>query len=267
MTKINSTKDLPNWFSIENYAVFRKFDKKELKKQLDIRLELYTILLLNLEEEHTDSSSPFECNQEVWESIINNTVAVKNKIELSDDDKSFCNARISWLGGVRGIFAFEAHHFVERSTDKGLVIDDTNAEHIDYQREWLGGDMSGIEKRFDFPRVNEAVYLSVNLKNYSDAEILKSFEKLLPKWRRELQIPSPSIVFAKDSDDAKIIPYKLLPLLDLLIWSNSIGAKIPNRVLAIALFPTGEKGETEIKQTIMPLLNKLVSDNYRRLEK
>ena len=63
----------------------------------------------------------------------------------------------------------------------------------------------------------------------------------------------------------KIIEYRVLPYIDLMIWANINNFSIPHGVMAVALFPHGDRDNFMIIQTIKPFIDKLMT--YESLEK
>ncbi|MGP9437433.1 DUF6387 family protein, partial [Ewingella sp. AOP8-B2-18] len=58
----------------------------------------------------------------------------------------------------------------------------------------------------------------------------------------------------------KIVEYRVLPYMDLISWAIENEAVITHGVLAVSLFPDGEKDGFAIAQTIKPFVEKLVAD-------
>lgn len=113
--------------------------------------------------------------------------------------------------------------------------------------------------------IENTKYIHVKLdRNMPDSIIIKELERLLPEYRRYLQIPETEKIFKK-SDVAKIIDYKIIPLADLTTWAAYVKKHIPYRVLAAALFPDGYKGEEELRKTIIPLMQKVMDLKYLRV--
>lgn len=147
---------------------------------------------------------------------------------------------------------------------EGLIK--TTDEDFIFKNELSLGDLSRIEQFFDVGGICDGAAIYLNLEGYSNKEILNSVEALLPKWREQLNIPEPlNVSFAKNADIKKILDYKIIPLIDLMIWCEINDREITHSVYAGTLFPSFNRGDTEFKQTILPFLNKIISDDYRKL--
>ncbi|HBD5087637.1 TPA: hypothetical protein KKL48_004996, partial [Escherichia coli] len=112
--------------------------------------------------------------------------------------------------------------------------------------------------------------VSVDLLHNRDDELIEAFTKLLPKWRSELSIVEPDkpIAGSWESIRRKIIDYKIIPLIDLLSWELSTDRKISLGVLAVSLYPDGEKDTFAIAQTVKPFLEKIMrSDSLEKIRK
>lgn len=110
------------------------------------------------------------------------------------------------------------------------------------------------------------VWVSLNLRLYSDEELVAVLKHLLPDWRAQIDIDEPSPSIGKRSAIKKLVSYKVIEYLDLLLWSKASEILIPHKIMVLALFPNGEKGEVEFTQTILPFVKMVIQDNYRWLE-
>lgn len=262
---INTTKDLPLWYARKNYQKFDNFDTNKLKEQFAIRVEIFNWMKLSKELDDFNPEYPFGEYQYVWESIMKDTIAIKNPYLPDEIDNPQPLRRLNTSNSVKGVKAWTAYHFIQETSQKGLIleVDDHGPTFIP---DFCTGDISMLSKYFSYSSDIQGLYINPDIENYSDAEILESIKELLPQWRDQLGLPEPEIKFAKTSDFKKIKTYSLLPLFDLIMWAESVGQKIPPRIMTIALFPHGEKGETELSVTIYPFINKMMDDSYRELK-
>lgn len=102
------------------------------------------------------------------------------------------------------------------------------------------------------------LYVSINL-NHDDSELIENFKSLLKKWRQELNINEPE----KDKSwwyvKNRILEYKIIPILDILNLASACGLQISNRLIAIAVYPHGERDGFGISQTVMPFIDKSIT--------
>ena len=102
--------------------------------------------------------------------------------------------------------------------------------------------------------------ISINL-NAPDYQILQELKQLLPGYRKELKARTPRKLF-KQTDLRKILEYKIIPLSDLILWSKAEKKSISLNILADALFPDGSKDEEDIRKTVIPFMEKVISEQY-----
>lgn len=99
-----------------------------------------------------------------------------------------------------------------------------------------------------------------------DEILLSEFKRLIPIWRKELNVEkSLSISSSWAVVRKKIIDYKVIPYIDLTIWAYANRITIPHGIMSIALFPCGERDLFSIAQTIKPFVETLMA--FESLEK
>lgn len=143
---------------------------------------------------------------------------------------------------------------------KGLVeVQSTDASrpivNVDYLSENFGGE----------------VVIKFNLEEYSDDELVTEFKELIKYWRNEAGIDEPDRIGNRVglSTLKKLITYKVIPFVDLLIWESANNKKISNEMLARILFPlTNLDSEimsgVQIKDTIRPFVEKILHGDFLR---
>ncbi|CDH23231.1 DUF6387 family protein [Xenorhabdus bovienii] len=112
----------------------------------------------------------------------------------------------------------------------------------------------------DFLELDSTIVIQLDL-DVDDSLIIDSVKRLLPIWRKDLGIEplEKPISSSWEVLRNKILNYKIIPLLDLLIWEKKTKNKITNGVLAVTLYPDGEFDSINIAQTIKPFLEKILS--------
>ena len=78
-----------------------------------------------------------------------------------------------------------------------------------------------------------------------------------------MKIPEPSKRFIKSSEISKIRSYRIIPILDLMIWEAQTDNSVPKSVIAALVFPIGEMGSEDLSggnAKISNLLNILLSE-------
>lgn len=105
----------------------------------------------------------------------------------------------------------------------------------------------------------------VDLASFSDAELVEHFQKSLVEWRELLGVPEPKRKVSTPSVIGKLKAFRIIPLLDLLIWELENDAKIKKSILAGLLFHDFESGNAELesgKGKIMRFLDKVMASSF-----
>ncbi len=281
MKKISSIKDLPKWFNLDNYKCISSLTTDEIKIQIQIRRDMINgFEFIN----HTFNDNDNEIltfqyggDDLNWKQIQQGDVILKKhkyseKYKLSetkskeDSIERYKNEvlNLKSSASISGVTSLMAYFHVKSLLVNKLI--DEEKEHTNFKTELLEADIDIVKMKYKLQEHLSDVNIQIDLENNTDKEIVADLKKLLPMWREQLSIEEPEgILFSKQIDYEKVRPYKILPLLDLMIWELMTNQKIPLRVMTVALFPNAEKGETELKQTVIPLTKKLLSEDYRDL--
>ncbi|MFS7249086.1 DUF6387 family protein [Rahnella rivi] len=272
--KINSKKDLPKSFDLKKYTSLETMSDKDLFRQLYWRSE-------DLDITHTDI--PDFGLQVASEYPIHNNIGdpfgeIKESEWFLDKQKKYETQpnliNMSYGEGIKPVMRFEVSLMSKLNSESGywkgkpIIVDDDMIGDLfteDNGMFWavMREPINLLNPAFDNPMV------TIDLNNRDDV-LIEALTTLLPKWRKELKMPEPSkpVSGGWDSIRRKIIEYKIIPLIDLLSWANSTDSKISLGVLAVALFPDGEKDTFIIAQTIRPFLDKLITiDSLEKIRK
>ena len=99
---------------------------------------------------------------------------------------------------------------------------------------------------------NSTVFLDISLTRATDKEILNQIEQLLPIWRESLNMPSPPKLGDTPSIIGKVIPYKIIPYLDLKIWIATTTQKLTYPNLVELLYPNDDTRSVDnFKQVVV----------------
>ncbi|EOV9570223.1 DUF6387 family protein [Cronobacter turicensis] len=113
-----------------------------------------------------------------------------------------------------------------------------------------------------------AMYMAIDIKK-TDEEILSDLEKLLPVWRKELNIDPPEKKRSWEYMRNKILSYRIIALMDLLeivkIYTALTDIRVPKRLISLALYPEGERDGFGLDQTVIPFLEKIRGKSYKLL--
>ncbi|MEX9881391.1 DUF6387 family protein [Providencia rettgeri] len=115
------------------------------------------------------------------------------------------------------------------------------------------------------------IVIKCNLDEYSDDELVTEFKELIKYWRAEAGIDDPERANNRIglSTLKKLITYKVIPFIDLLIWEMANNKKINNEMLARVLFPLTKSDSeimsgVQIKDTIRPFVEKIIHEDLLR---
>ncbi|WP_448556026.1 DUF6387 family protein [Thalassotalea montiporae] len=276
MGKIKDIDDLPKWFKLENYKYINQLSANEIKDQLVYREDIhYQLRFIDLdkfygskvliEERGEILFSDYILNQR-WKQIKTGQVIIDKfcyPITLPESESMAGYAKKLTLPSslfIRGVSNSYVQHYISRLLEAGLVK--TSDDGLSFPVTSYCGDIDLSNKDLLFTQ-SGSININIDLYNATDKVIIQEIKKMLPLWRKSLDIEEPkNNYFSRRLDYDKVPSYKIIPLLDLLMWAQIEQKKIPLRVLTSVLFPKGEKGETELKQTILPMARRFISSNY-----
>ncbi|NBQ69365.1 MAG: hypothetical protein EBU46_11265 [Nitrosomonadaceae bacterium] len=143
---------------------------------------------------------------------------------------------------------FFAQIFDDRGTDLRLPL------KYKYQ-DWIDKPIDNLVDAFNTRRI------TVNLQ-IPDKILLEQFRKLLLEVRKPTRRIGITLEAKTKPDFAAWMKFGLLPYLDLHIWKKETGIKIPNRVVADAIFLPGEGGEEVVRKTTHKIAQEVMSNKY-----
>ncbi len=281
METIKTKKDLPDWFDLKNYDCLVGLSNDELKWQLDARISVINLLKRYPNENSRQKDMILLKNlpeYQILKEMNNTSPLISSEHQTCKTQGKILDVWLAKTGSISGIKASTVslinkrqkaielkwkEDYIESQRDLGLSEQDKKIHANIY---FLAQDYNILAKNSDDETICKSLLLDIDIKKYTDKEIISDLAKLLPIWREQLSIEEPQdIKYAKKSDLKKILHYKIIPLADLYIWCKNYNVQIPHRVYAGVLFPDFSRGEVEFKQTIFPFFKKLVSDEYRIL--
>jgi hypothetical protein len=121
------------------------------------------------------------------------------------------------------------------------------------------GDLSSGETSIDISkRGSSFVRIDFSL---PDKALIEQFKQYLIDYRQKFPNSFEEEQY-KYPNFNKWIDFGILPFLDLKIWQLQTSNKIPNRVMADAIYPDGEKGEEMIRKTTQKITRTIMSYKY-----
>lgn len=246
--RITNKKNLPEWFSLEKYKEISGMSDYDFINQI-----IYRVF---------DSLDGFDKEKDYFDKVIKS--GGFNQLDTEEKEQNELNlgphqliASDLAVEPLRLTDIFYMYHLMDRQD-----IIPTAAEERDIDAKAFNTHFNVMGKRFR----RDEIHCSLDL-SYSDDIILTSIKKMLPIWREqlgiEIDVSSESPVKTSWAiNRQKLISYNAFALYDLMRWQKISGSKITKSVLAAALYPNGEHGETAITQTIKGYVEKIFSKNY-----
>ncbi|HBQ0113170.1 TPA: DUF6387 family protein [Klebsiella variicola] len=293
MKRISSTKELPKEFDLNKYEMLNDLSDKDLFRQVNLRAELYD------DAKNSRIKWDYDCTTYYLEYGGSVPMAfgetdpfneiksdappeyyewMKGGKEYYDKYMENCNKSMQVSTGYGiGYLSREMVMYLSKMDDcegprAGMPIVMDDEEFHARLNEQSDPAVDGTLRA----RLNDSVtlvagetnslFLSIDV-SVPDDILLSEFKRLIPTWREELNVEkSHSINSSWAVIRKKIIEYKVLPYLDLTIWANANNITIPHGVMAVALFPYGERDLFSIAQTIKPFLESLmVSESLEKI--
>lgn len=279
--RIKSKRDLPKEFDLKKYEGIEFLSDKDLLRQIYWRMEwkekhwdddLATYFLEHGCQLPLFDFDPFgEIKNELPDEYYDQFKGGKEFVE-SYHSHAKNKKRLSAGYGIGLLTRLEVMHisqdFDHNGDRKGKPFSIPDAEVSELLKDDLAnhGKLSSYCSDPVSLIMDGALYISVNL-DVPDEILISDMKNLLPKWRNELGIEAEEIQLNNSWSviRKKIIEYNVLPYIDLYLWSSIKGVSIPGGVLAVSLFPDGDKEQFAIAQTIRPFIDRLMT--YESLEK
>jgi len=240
--KLNEiNKELQTWFKIESYQGVEKLSLRELHKEFQIRKNIF------------DGMDFFEGNDPIFKKILDGKPLVSSIFDMKD----LTNHSNSHIQQV----TFKQIDSLRRALE--IFSPDSFIKGTDELKKEIKSQPLTMSMRNVIKRNNESrLFISFDIENSSDEEVLNSLKVMLPVWRNEYQIKESKIEKFGLAKVIKLIDYRILPMIDLLLWAKLKKIVLTNTVLSRVLYPklTDEiRGEEQLKETDRPLAEKALS--------
>ncbi len=289
MKRISSTKELPKEFDLKKYEVLEEMTDKDLFRQINLRCSPF------YEAFNSATKWDYDCTTYYLEHGGSLPMAFGEadpfgEIKI-DPPPDYCE----WMKGGR-----EFYEKYMENCDKsmrlstGYGISYLSRESLMYisMMEDLAGSRAGLPVIIDndeFHQVletqsdpavdgtlrarlndsvtlvtgqTESLFLSIDVSTPDDI-LLSEFKRLIPIWRKELNVEKrPSVNSSWAVIKKKILKYKVIPYIDLTIWANANNIIIPHGIMSIALFPYGGRDLFALTQTTKPFVENLMTFEF-----
>ena len=263
MTKrIRRASELPDWYKLEKYKAASKLDAAGWYEQLSVRRDCFKYLKMSfpdfseaLDIIHISPIFDIDNNPEFKSLFLGGPLwDFKDK-----QQKPHYSLGVHGLT-VRQLRQIEDRMLPERKEHSRLwwnqfkKVDIFNNTEDQYKYEYKAWIDNPIYESFKPKYQDKSVPVMVDL-NVQDKLLVESFKQWLKNTRKETHT---EITHYKKIDFESWIKFGVLPWLDLTIWQQAADISIPNRVMADAIYPTGEGGEEAVRKTTKPLANNLI---------
>lgn len=233
--------ELQKWFNYDNYLEIEFCTLKAFHKEFQVRKSIL------------DSIEFFGEGDVYFEKILAGKPVISKVIDINEHliesqthIRQVTFAHIEHLKRSLEIFSLES--FVKNSYQLKK----------DVKEQPITQSMRAV-----FLRSNESrVYPSFDLESSSDDEIISSIRTLLPVWRKEYGIIDKKQETFGIGKILKLVDYRIIPMMDLLMWSKLNSISLSNTILTRVLYPklTDEvRGEEQLKDTDRPIAEKALS--------
>lgn len=263
MAKIDRVEDLPEWFDIENYRGAESFGAVEWYQHLALRSYLLTLL----EIWHGDwRKEQCETAAGAFKKYI---VHVRGgAIEQADIPTSIAVTAEDLIDEKNGISSLTFSDLYNHAANKTFLAHSKWLDPVHWFADMgkpLCSESEG-EKVADSPLfltgrpgywIEQYATARVDL-DYPDAILIERFASWL-KEIRDIKGQQQAKRYHRPNFQ-RWARYGVLPYLDLTIWAAETGAHIPDRVMAAAVLPRLDFGESNLRKTIIPLAESLMSD-------
>lgn len=260
MEKINRVEDLPEWFDLQNYSAAESFGVLDWYKHLKERQYLFTLLDI-IKENNGHSSIP------AAKAFARDVVYFRGVDVAIAEIPNFFGSRglIAHLKDERqGVHSLTFRHLLEhaRNLEDYLYepekwfqsLHALSEEHAPEERSAADQPLT-ISTYLD--RRNHLAVARVNL-DLPDNVLMESFSIWLAEIRKERGEPTEKRYHRPNFQ--RWAKYGLLPYLDLKAWSEETGVHIPDRVMAAAVLPRLDFGESNLRKTVMPSAQSLMKN-------
>lgn len=249
-----------SWFKLENYNFIDSITIDQLLREFETRLFCYDLYDVD---EYAEST--------IYSALYSDPYINRNDNTISSDNSNFnsLSSKIMPFPDDCSLVPLNLHGFTKLAQlfldEKILTSDIKNKLHypkheiFTHISKMTQGDNTSI-----FPLI-----IGCNIATYSDEEILKSMEKFLPIWRESLKVKEPKMPKVNIGIQSlkKIVSYRTLPMIDILLWCNVNSYTISDTLLSFLVFKDEFKDSYVIKDTIKPFTENIFTDKYLRLYK
>jgi len=276
---IKNVSELPKWFSLEKYNTAKFLDATGWYEQLSVRRDLFTLVGSPRWRGWQGDAPPKTGKQSMTAlelirampivNIENNTLLAAYFFSGAIRELKSQNPRYSFgvhLTTVRNLYLTENNIEEDKRTHaRGFFEQIFSNDFLDFEKplamkykckDWIDEPVDGIVNNINFD-----LNVTVNML-LPDKVLIEQFKQLLRQNRDQLTRVGCVIENTEKPNFSAWCEHGVLPYLDLQIWQRETELKIPNRVMADAIFPPGEGGEEKIRKTTKELAANLMTRKH-----
>lgn len=241
MDTVQIYKELQAWFDYDNYVDVESCTLKGLHKEFQVRKNIL------------DSIEFFGEGDVYFDQILAGKPLISKTLDTNTHlAESQTHIRQVTFGHIeslkRSLEMFSQESFVKGSDQLTKEV----------KEQPLTQSMRAV-----FMRTNESrVYTHFGLESSSDEEIIGSLRALLPVWRKEYGIKGRKQEAFGLGKILKLVDYRILPMIDLLMWAKLNDVFLSNTIISRVLYPklTDEvRGDEQLKDTDRPIAERAMS--------
>ena len=277
---IKSYKDLPDWYDLQKYEEASNLDSVGWYEQL-LQRWAHNYYLRHYKEENETFSILYDSLKDLRKNAIN-SLTDEALIIIMDGGrllgmKNFKDSYSKRSSSISSITPLRLYQLELKLPDKKQL-----RKYMDY---FFGNNTDS--KSFDQIKINdmnlsdfihtpiletyneqcgllgsrnECDFIEVDL-SLSNTILKQQFSNYLEN-KRNKRIKTNFAKNLKRYDLSKLIEYAVLPYIDLSTWATENNCCIPNRVMADAIFPLGEKGEEVVRKTTKKIADEVMNKDY-----
>jgi hypothetical protein len=272
--KVRRATDLPRWFDLKNYSQAAPLDAEGWYEQLMVRKWLFKMMDWRDEDEKPLNDRELEMLSFIRATpIVDVTATLTMKVSFYDGvmhelrtENPIYSLGVR-LSTVRDFYSFEqriepekreyAHSFFSQWEDRDWL---NGSGEVKFPcTDWIDGPIDDISNASA-----SAMNMRVDL-GLPDKVLIEQFKTLLQSLRKPLAEGGCDFAPTRRLNFADWVTFGVLPFIDLKIWERETGSKIPNRVMADAIFPAGEGGEEVVRKTTSKIAKELLADESLKL--
>lgn len=277
---IKHVSELPKWFSLEKYETAKSLDAAGWYEQLSVRSGMITLMK---PPPWWNGCKPSDFSKTDTHSMkVLELIRAKPILNIADN----MTLKACFLGGIMHElkskdlrYSFGVHLTTVRNLywTENNIKEDKRAHARGFFEQIFNYVCTDLEKPFTFKyecedwidepvdelveNNNSKLNITVNML-LPDKVLIEQFKQLLQCTRNQLTYVGRVIENVEKPNFSAWCEHGVLPYLDLHIWQIETGMKIPNRVMADAIFPPGEGGEEKIRKTTKELADNLLTRKH-----